>query len=160
MMKRLLYTAAMLASLAAGVEAQQTPITAQEAVNGMARAINIGNSLDAPSETAWGNPPLQERYFSDLKKAGFDAVRIPVTWGGHASYTPPYAISNAFIDRVDTVVNWGLKNGLFVVLDAHHESWLKDASVDTSSSVVYADSLARFDSLWSQIALQLPQSFL
>lgn len=153
MRKRLLSMLVTLAVFAAGAEAQQTPLTAQEAVNGMARGINIGNSLDAPTETKWGNPPIQERYFSDLKKAGFDAVRIPVTWGGHTSYAPPYTIDSTFMARVDTVVSWGLENGLFIVLDAHHETWLKNASIDTSAGVVYSDSVARFDSIWSQIAV-------
>lgn len=153
MKTRLLVTAAMLLLCTAGAKAQQTPLTAEEAVKGMGRGINIGNSLDAPTETTWSNPLIQERYFSDLKKAGFDAVRIPVTWGGHTSYTPPYTIDSTFLARVDTVVDWALNNNLFVILDAHHESWLKNASVDTSSGVVYEDSLARFDSIWSQIAV-------
>lgn len=136
-----------------GFTAARAQLTAQEAVKGMARGINIGNSLDAPTETAWGNPLIQERYFSDLKKAGFDAVRIPVTWATHVSWTPPYTIDSTFFNRVDTVIDWALSNHLFVIVDAHHETWLKTALADTAKNVPHADTcIARFDSIWSQIA--------
>lgn len=129
-------------------------LTAQAAAAGMSRGINIGNSLDAhPTETAWGNPPVQEYYFSELKRAGFDAVRIPITWDDHVSEMPPYTIESTFMNRVDTVVKWGLENGLFVIIDAHHETWLKTALSDTAKNVAHEDScIARFDSIWSQIA--------
>lgn len=153
---RLLFVALFISIPAAGAFGQSTPLTASEAVKGMVRGINLGNSLDAPTETAWGNPPMAERYFSDLKDAGFDAVRIPVTWATHDTSTPPYQVDKTFMARVDTVVSWALRNGLFVILDAHHETWLKTAlqtaAVD-SSDTTHADSCAaRFDSLWSQIA--------
>lgn len=150
MKAQLIVIAFALIGLTAGARAQ---LTAEQAVKGMARGINIGNSLDAPTETAWGNPPIQERYFSDLKKAGFEAVRIPVTWANHVSWTPPYTINSTFFNRVDTVIDWALKNHLFVVMDAHHETWLKTALADTATNISHADScIARFDSIWSQIA--------
>ncbi len=153
MKARLFLVALACGCFTAGARAQ---LTAQEAVKGMARGINIGNSLDAPTETAWGNPPIQERYFSDLKRAGFDAVRIPVTWATHVSWTPPYTIDSTFLNRVDTVIDWALENHLFVVMDAHHETWLKTALANISrnlSVVEYKDTcIARFDSIWSQIA--------
>ncbi len=149
-MKSSLLIAALLLGFVAGAKAQLTP---QDAVKGMERGINLGNSLDAPTETAWGNPLIQERYFDDYKNAGFTAVRIPVTWGGHTSLTPPYTIDAPFMSRVEQVVDWALQRGLFVVLDAHHESWLKNALTDTSTDIAHADSCtARFDSIWSQIA--------
>ncbi len=140
------------------VKAQLTP---QEAVKGMQRGINIGNSLDAypGGETSWGNPPIQKSFFTDLKTAGFDAVRIPITWGydGRSLTKPPYTIDSTFMARVDTVVTWALENNLFVTINAHHEFWLKDTlgnvtwNTPTHTSNVNA-AIARFDSLWSQIA--------
>lgn len=148
----------LLAGISFSAKAQQTPLTAQEAVKGMTRGINIGNSLDAypGGETSWGNPPIREKFFSDLKKAGFNSVRIPITWGyDHRTMTePPYTIDSTFMARVDTVVTWALDNGLFVIINAHHEMWLKDTLAITAlADTAYADSaIARFDSIWSQIA--------
>jgi hypothetical protein len=127
--------------LAVGVKAQLSP---QDAAKGMTRGINIGNTMEPPTEGAWGNPPLQEHAFDDYKNAGFTAVRIPITWDGHTSTTSPYAINSAWLARVEQVVDWGLQRGLFITINAHHESWIKNSFT--------AANVARFDSIWSQIA--------
>ncbi len=123
------------------LEAQLTP---QEAVKGMERGINIGNTMEPPTEGAWGNPPVKERAFDDYKNAGFTAIRIPITWDGHTSRTPPYTIDSTWLNRVEQVVDWGLQRGLFIEINAHHETWLKDTTTPAN--------IARFDSIWSQIA--------
>jgi hypothetical protein len=127
--------------LAVNLQAQLSP---QDAVNGMARGINIGNTMEAPVEGTWGNPPVKERAFDDYKNAGFTAIRIPITWDGHTSKTPPYTVDTAWMSRVEQVVDWGLQRGLFIMINAHHESWLKNTYSDSNA--------ARFDSIWSQIA--------
>ena len=133
--------------------ASEAQLTAQQAVQGMARGINIGNSLDAyPTETSWGNPPIVESYFANLKNAGFDAVRIPITWNNHTMSTPPYTIDSTFMARVDTVVHWALENRLFVIINAHHETWLKDSLSGRTITAGDSASITRFDSIWSQIA--------
>jgi hypothetical protein len=126
---------------AVGGKAQLSP---QDAAKGMARGINIGNTMEPPTEGAWGNPPLQEHAFDDYKNAGFTAVRIPITWDGHTSSTSPYAIDAAWLARVEQVVDWGLQRGLFITINAHHETWIKNSFT--------AANVARFDSIWSQIA--------
>ena len=110
----------------------------------MTRGINIGNTMEPPTEGGWGNPPLQEHAFDDYKNAGFTAVRLPITWDGHTSTTPPYAIDSAWMTRVEQVVDWGLRRGLFIIINAHHESWIKNSFTGAN--------VARFDSIWSQIA--------
>ncbi len=150
MIKHISIAAIFILGITVSSEAQ---LTAQQAVDGMARGINIGNSLDAyPNETSWGNPPIMESYLANLKKEGFDAVRIPITWNNHTMYTPPYTIDTTFMARVDSVVHWALENGLFVIIDAHHETWLKESLAGTSVTLADGDSIARFDSIWSQIA--------
>ncbi len=155
MTKRLLVSFLLLFAMSINAKAQ---LTAREAVKEMTRGINIGNSLDAYPKgwTSWGNPPIQESFFADLKKAGFNAVRIPITWGydNRTMNEPPYTIDSAFMARVDSVVTWALDNGLFVIINAHHEAWLKDTlAITAPADTAYADSaIARFDSIWSQIA--------
>ena len=123
----------------------RTQITAHEAVLQMQKGINIGNTFDAPGgETAWGNPLIQEYYFDDYKSAGFTAIRIPVTWDQHTGTSSPYAIDSAFISRVEQVIDWGLSRGLFIIVNAHHEAWLKG---DYSST-----NVDRFNAIWTQIS--------
>ena len=127
-----------------GVKAQLTP---QEAVKGMIRGINIGNTMEPPGgEGTWGNPPLKESAFDDYKKAGFTAIRIPITWDKHTSTTLPYTIDSTWLKRVEQVVDWGLQRGLFIIINAHHEDWIKKSFSDST--------LTRFDSIWSQIAVR------
>lgn len=93
----------------------------------MYRGINIGDSLDAPDgETAWGNPLIKEKYFDDFKAAGFNAVRLPVTWTVHTGHQPPYTIDETFISRVEQIVDWSLKRDIWLCLNAHHEGWVKN----------------------------------
>ena len=125
----------------------QAQLTPQEAAQGMQRGINIGNTMEPPTEGGWGIPPVQERCFDDYKNAGFTAIRIPITWDGHTSTTPPYTIDSAWLSRVEQVVDWGLKRGLIIIINAHHESWIKNSFT--------AANLARFDSIWSQVSSRL-----
>jgi endoglucanase len=149
-MKRHIVVTALLLGFAAGANAQLMP---QDAVKGMERGINIGNTMEPPQEGWWGNPPVQQRAFDDYKNAGFTAIRIPITWDAHTSNTPPYTIDSTWMARVDTVVSWGLRRGLLIIINAHHETWLKTALADTAKNPAHADScVARFDSIWSQIA--------
>ena len=65
--------------------------TAGQMVEDMGLGWNLGNALDStntwtsnPSpadiETAWGNVAATENMIKEVKKAGFNTVRIPVTW--------------------------------------------------------------------------------
>ncbi len=127
-------------------------LTPQQAILQMQRGINIGNTLDAhPNETSWGNPTIQKYYFDDYANAGFTCVRIPITWMDHVSKNSPYTINPKWLARVDTVVTWGLNKGLYIVINAHHELGLK--ATDTMKDLVAkADTLAKFDSIWSQVS--------
>ncbi len=126
-------------------------ITPQEAIVQMGRGINVGNSLDAtPTETSWGNEPIREYYFDDIKAAGFSCVRIPVTWKYHTEVSSPYSIDSLWLNRVDSVVSWALKKDLFVIINAHHEDGLK--AIKNMDAQARADTLAKYDSIWSQVA--------
>lgn len=108
----------------------------------LGQGINFGNALDAPSEGAWGFR-LTEPYFEEVRAAGFDTVRLPVRWSGHAAEQAPFAIERAFLDRVDWAVDRALERGLNVVLNVHHYDELQ-AAPDVHA--------ARFLGLWAQIA--------
>jgi len=148
-MNIIFFISIIILNLSIGAFSQLTP---QEAAQQMKRGINIGNSLDAaPTETSWGNPLIQEYYFDDIVSAGFTSVRIPVTWRYHFSPKAPYTIDEKWLARVDTIVSWGLKRDLIITLNLHHEAGLKAINTMTDQAAK-ADTLARYDSIWSQIA--------
>ena len=43
----------------------------------LGRGVNLGNALEVPTEGEWG-VVLKEEYFSIIKQAGFNSVRLPV----------------------------------------------------------------------------------
>ncbi len=122
-------------------------ITPHEAVSQMKKGINLGNTLEPPFEGDWNNQYARENYFNLYKEAGFDVVRVPVRWDEHTGYIAPYNVDKAWMDRVEEVVDWGLERDLFIVINAHHESWIKE----NYNNAAYQD---RFDSIWSQIAVR------
>jgi aryl-phospho-beta-D-glucosidase BglC (GH1 family) len=120
-------------------------LTSQEAALQMQKGINLGNTLEPPLEGGWNNPAAQEYYFDMYKDAGFNCVRVPVRWDQHTQAGYPYKIDEAWLQRVEQVVDWGLSRGLFIIINAHHEDWIKQ----NYTNAAYRE---RFDSIWSQIA--------
>jgi hypothetical protein len=133
----------VLSILAFQVKGQLTP---KNAVKGMMRGINIGNTMDPPTEGTWGNKPISNHAFKDYKNAGFTAIRIPITWDLHTASTFPYKIDETWLKHVEQVVDDGLSNGLYIIINAHHEGWIKD--------LFSTGNVQRFDSIWSQIAVR------
>ncbi len=100
-------------------------LTPQEAAIQMQKGINLGNTLEPPLEGGWNNPAAQEYYFDMYRDAGFTCVRVPVRWDEHTQDSYPYKIDEAWLQRVEQVVDWGLSRGLFIIINAHHEEWIK-----------------------------------
>jgi hypothetical protein len=121
-------------------------ITPHEAIKQMQKGINLGNTHEPPTEGGWNNPKAQEYYFDLYKDAGFDCVRIPVRYDNYTGKTPPYKVSDTWLNRIEEVAEWGLKRGLFIVINTHHDDWIKSSYTDANK--------VRFDSIWSQIAVK------
>ena len=150
-----------------------------EIVEAMGRGVNLGNTLSAPVEGNWA-PTVYEQYFIDVSEAGFSNVRIPVdfygsrttgntsVWSSLANTSNQYdgsvadfIVSSNYLDRVETVIDWSLNQGLYTVLDFHGAD-LKSEFLETfnssrsnftnpTSARRYAD-LMKFKSIWIQIA--------
>ena len=89
-------------------------------------SMQIGNpdgSIHA--ETAWGNPVVTKKMIQAVKKAGFNAIRIPIRWQCHITNAQAMSIDKAWIARIKEVVGWCLDNGLKVIINVHHEKWLE-----------------------------------
>ena len=78
-------------------------------------------------ETSWGNPPVTKEIIQTIKDAGFNTVRVPVSYFNHIS--PDGTIDKEFLDRVDQVVDWILDCGMYCIIDVHHDTgndgWIK-----------------------------------
>jgi len=122
-------------------ESEAWPGSAQTNVL-IGRGINLGNALEAPNEGDWG-VVLQESYFREIKKAGFQSVRIPIRWSAHAQSVSPYTIDPRFFDRVDWAVNQALRNDLTAIINVHHYEALYQNPQQEKE---------RFLALWRQIA--------
>ena len=89
---------------------------------------NLGNTLDATqktsvdiaSETSWGAPVTTENMIKTIKNAGFNTIRVPVTWHNHVDANNK--ISEEWLARVKEVVDYGYKNGMYVILNIHHDT--------------------------------------
>jgi endoglucanase len=108
----------------------------------LGRGINIGNALEAPKEGDWG-VTLKAEYFQEIKKAGFDSVRLPINWAAHAGREAPYTIDPTFAERIDWAVDQAVVNRLNIVVNVHHYGGI-DADPDKH--------LPRLVALWEQIA--------
>lgn len=117
---------------------------------------NLGNTLDASpnnvtgveTETSWGNPKTTKELIDLVKESGFNAVRVPVTWGNHMDENNQ--IDPAWMERVAEVVGYVLDNDMYCVLNVHHdtgtEGWLR-ASRSNEGAM-----REKFTALWSQVA--------
>jgi aryl-phospho-beta-D-glucosidase BglC (GH1 family) len=82
-----LLLAAISISVSSPAQAQTLP-TAQQVASQINLGWNLGNTLEAIcGETAWGNPATNQALINSVKAAGFNAIRIPVSWNCHISPT-------------------------------------------------------------------------
>lgn len=131
---------------------------AYEAVENITVGWNLGNALDpvgdwidnsngtAPYETAWGNPVTTKEMLAAVKAAGFNAVRVPVSWAQHIDADGN--IDKAWLDRVNEVVDYVVEQDMYCIINTHHERdyWF------VASSESYKKEEKRFAAVWEQIA--------
>jgi len=140
--------------------AAETPKGAlQRYVEAMQPGWNLGNTFDSvgmggtddPSsedETAWGNPKVTRELIAQIADQGFKSIRIPITWDLKTGPAPGYQVDPAFLDRIDEVVDWSLEEGLYVMINSHHDSWRWVNGMGDN----YDEVLARFSAIWKQVA--------
>jgi aryl-phospho-beta-D-glucosidase BglC (GH1 family) len=133
-------------------------------VSQMTIGWNLGNTLDSyvdtmnmntssPEEfaTSWGMPAPNANQFKAVKAAGFNTVRIPVTWYQHLERTGNgYHINDAWMDYVKQTVDYAYNEGLFVIINVHHEeNWINVPQFNDSTK---AEAKIRLQSIWSELA--------
>ncbi len=121
--------------------------SAFDIVNDMGAGWNLGNTLDAiGGETNWGNPFTQRYMIEAVASRGFKTLRIPVTWEGKFQWNGNRTIDPAWLNRVEQVVNYGLDNNMYVIINLHHEEWIRPTWADRDSTIY------TLERLWTQIA--------
>jgi endoglucanase len=125
------------------------PGDAMATVAAMQPGWNLGNTLDAiPDETAWGNPLTTQAMLHHVRSQGYNSIRLPITWSNHHGPAPAYTIDPAWLNRVRQVVDWSLAEGLYVMINLHHDSWQWINTYPTDR----ANVMNRYTALWTQIA--------
>ncbi|HEX2957792.1 MAG TPA: cellulase family glycosylhydrolase [Chitinispirillaceae bacterium] len=111
-----------------GMSLAQNLPTAKSIAAEMGMAWNIGNTMEAPGNpTSWGNPLPTQQLIDAVKAAGFNTVRIPCAWDtGHVNHTTN-EILPTWMAQVKQVVDYCIKDSLFVVLNIHWDGgWLEE----------------------------------
>lgn len=127
--------------------------SAAEIVNEINVGWNLGNTLDSyntsktglATETGWGNPKTTKEMIQSVKNAGFNAIRIPITWGEHMNGD---IIDPEWLERAAEIVDYAYNEGMFVIINMHHDDAIWFEPDDSEYS---ADS-AKLKAIWGQIA--------
>lgn len=134
--------------------------TATQVNDAMTPCWNLGNALEASDngvvgETTWGNPYVTQKIFQTIKAQGFKSVRIPVSYLNMVDANGD--INDAYLDRVQAIVDRAMDSGLYVIINIHHDGsdavsgkWL-DISVENGSAQ-YDAMINKFTNMWTEIA--------
>lgn len=129
----------------------------QQYVLDMGKGWNLGNSFDGVNtgageadlrETAWGNPVVTKDLIDAVAAKGYTSIRMPLTL--YRRYDEKDAtIQQDWLARYKEVVDWAVEDGLHVMINIHHDSWIWLSSWDGNES---STEYVRFTRLWEQLA--------
>ncbi|MGN0369840.1 MAG: cellulase family glycosylhydrolase [Butyrivibrio sp.] len=122
----------------------------------MGVGTNLGNTMDGhsgftPSETAWQSVVTTKEYIKALHDAGYNTVRIPVTWGNMIDTDNGYTINEKWMNRVQEIVDYCVSQDMYAIINIHHDGaeqsgWLLVASEEID------DVYYQFECVWRNIA--------
>ena len=161
MKKILLFACGMLMSFSAQAQDFET---AKDAVKNMGVGWNLGNTLDANDatktwtttaqhETCWGQPVTKPELLKMMKEAGFSTIRVPVTW--YQEMDKDGKVNDAWMNRVKEVVDYVIDNGMYCILNVHHDTGADEGSYKSwikASTSNYNTNKTKYEGLWRQIA--------
>lgn len=114
---------------------------AKRIVANMGAGINLGNVFEAENDgfggfdeaqfhSSWSETIVPE-HFKALGDSGFNNMRIPVSWEEHVTPTETgCAVDPEWMKQVFWAVDLAIKNGMVVVLNAHHWNSIYDSKPD------------------------------
>lgn len=155
-------------TLPEGASIDVNTATAAMVVNSMKFGWNLGNTLDANDDKAnWSNQKAGTEIdwglkdtatpalFKKLKASGIKTVRIPISWHNHVD--ADMNINSAWMDHVQEVVNMAYNEGLYVIINIHHDNYNGSDSLGSKAGFTLLDadktqSKKFVTKIWSQIA--------
>ena len=119
---------------------------------------NLGNTFDANTATntlsdeldyedSWVGVKTSKEMIDTVKAAGFNTIRIPVSWHNHVD--ADFNISAQWLDRVQEVVDYAMDNDMYVILNIHHDT---QVGYYYPNSENYDTSKKYMTAIWSQLA--------
>ena len=121
-------------------------------------------------ETAWGQPVATRALIHMFKEAGFGAIRVPVTWYPHIGTVKVTVSDNkghwdmstwvgndvdpVWMARVKEVVGYVLDEGMYCILNVHHDTGAATTGWLRADRKVYESVKERYCALWKQIATE------
>ena len=138
---------------------------ATDAVKNMGLGWNLGNTFDSTNwdgkdgwnwasiedhEQGWGQPITKPELLKMMKDAGFGAIRVPVTWFQEMDSNGK--VKEVFMNRVKEVVDYVISQGLYCILNVHHDTGAHDVSWLVADETIYNNTKDRYENLWKQIA--------
>ena len=138
--------------------------TATEAVKNMKVGWNLGNTFDSHkigvtgvTETETLREPITKPELMEMMKmAGFNAIRVPVTWYPHLDASGN--IDPAWMNRIQEVVDYVINQGMYCIINVHHDTGHKKNENDGNKGWLraklenYTKNKAIFEKIWQQIA--------
>lgn len=133
-------------------------VSSAEIAEKMGVGWNCGNTLEAnaggtPIETVWGNPKASQEMIDTAAAAGFNTIRIPVSYLSKIDDSNGYKIDKEWLDRIVEVVDYCYNRGLFVIINIHGDGfhtitggWLLCDSMDQSLIK------EKYSAVWRQVA--------
>ena len=141
--------------------------TATEAVKNMKVGWNLGNTFDShkigvtgvtETETQNGQAVTTPELMEMMKMAGFNAIRVPVTWYPHLDASGN--IDPAWMARIREVVDYVINQGMYCIINVHHDTGHKKDENDGNKGWLrakrenYLKNKELFEIIWQQIATE------
>ena len=99
-------------------------------------------------ETLFGNPKTTQEILHRVKEAGFDAVRVPITYYDHMDDSGN--IEEEWLNRIQEVVKGVLSEDMYCIINMHldvgEKGWL------TADKSCITKNLALFQRIWAQVS--------
>lgn len=112
-------------------------------------AINVNGDIYSGNETSWGNPTVTKALIDAVKAAGFNTIRLPVSWSHMIEEESTYKISWAWKQRVEEVINYALDNNMYVMINIHWDGgWMNHPDNEHKEEIN-----TKLAALWKQIAI-------
>lgn len=143
-------------------------------VDSMGMGWNLGNTFDSAAVSGWvskdpyvdtevgfGNSKTTTAMIALVAAAGFDTVRIPVTWMENMDSNGNLDVD--YLNRIEEVANYCFDAGLKVIINMHHDGASSCAGDVSTSNATQADvngawlwqgtsQKTKFKNVWTQIA--------